>query len=141
MLSTEARAATREQIEPRDDAERQLMSIWRELLDRKEFGVRDNFFELGGNSLLAMQVLARVRKAFEVEVSIRSFFDGPSIEELRHEIEKAKASGAIPRRAPIVPRTRAVADHGILSAELAKLSPEQLEALLRQIPPSEPPTS
>jgi len=59
MPSTEARAATREQIEPRDDAERQLMSIWRELLDRKEFGVRDNFFELGGNSLLAMQVLAR----------------------------------------------------------------------------------
>jgi len=106
MPSTEARAATREQIEPRDDAERQLMSIWRELLDRKEFGVRDNFFELGGNSLLAMQVLARIRKAFEVEVSIRSFFDGPSIEELRQEIAKAKASGAIPRRAPIVPRAR-----------------------------------
>jgi len=139
--SSEARIATREQIEPRDDIERRLVSIWRELLEVKGFGVTDNFFELGGNSLLAMQVLARVRKTFEVEVSIRSFFDGPSIEELRQEIEKAKASGAIPRRAPIVPRTRAVADHGILSAELAKLSPEQLEALLRQIPPSEPPTS
>ena len=138
MPSTEARAATREQIEPRDDAERQLMSIWRELLDRKEFGVRDNFFELGGNSLLAMQVLARVRKAFEVEVSIRSFFDGPSIEKLRHEIEKVKASGAKPRVSAIAQGARAGVDRATLSAELAKLSPEQLEILLRQIRSSEP---
>jgi len=104
--SSEARIATREQIEPRDEIERRLVSIWRELLEIKGFGVTDNFFELGGNSLVAMQVLARVRKVFEVEVSIRSFFDGPSIEELRQEIAKAKASGAIPRRAPIVPRAR-----------------------------------
>ena len=139
--SSEARIATREQIEPHDDIERRLVSIWRELLEVKGFGVTDNFFELGGNSLLAIQVLARVRKAFEVEVSIRSFFDGPSIEELRQEIEKARASGAKPRRPAILPRTRAAADRGILSAELAKLSPEELEALLRQIRSSEPPTS
>jgi amino acid adenylation domain-containing protein len=138
---SEARAAAREQIEPRDDTERRLMSIWRELLEVKEFGVRDNFFELGGNSLLAMQVLARVRKVFEVEVSIRSFFDGPSIEELGHEIQKAKASGAVPRVAAIVPRARTGADRDTLSAELAKLSPEQIEILLRQIRPSEPTTS
>ena len=135
---SEARAAAHEQIEPRDDTERRLMSIWRELLEVKEFGVRDNFFELGGNSLLAMQVLARVRKAFEVEVSIRSFFDGPSIDELRHEVQKAKASGARPRVAAIVPRARPGANRGTLSAELAKLSPEQIEILLQQIRPSEP---
>jgi amino acid adenylation domain-containing protein len=107
---TEARVVADEQIEPRDDTERQLMSIWRELLDGKEFGVRDNFFGVGGNSLLAMQVLARIRKAFEVEVSIRSFFDGPSIEELRHEIEKVKASGVKPRVSALVPRARAGVD-------------------------------
>jgi hypothetical protein len=85
-----------------------------------------------------MQVLARVRKAFEVEVSIRSFFDGPSIDELRHEVQKAKASGARPRVAAIVPRARPGANRGTLSAELAKLSPEQIEILLQQIRPSEP---
>jgi non-ribosomal peptide synthetase component E (peptide arylation enzyme) len=101
---TEARAAIGLQIGPRDDIERRLVSIWRELLDVGDFGVRDNFFELGGNSLLAMQVLARVRRQFEVEVSIRSFFDGPSVEELKHEIQKTKANGAVPRVATIVPR-------------------------------------
>jgi amino acid adenylation domain-containing protein len=138
---SEARAPTRAQVEPRDDTERRLMSIWCELLEAREFGVTENFFELGGNSLLAMQVLARVRKVFEVEVSIRSFFDGPSIEELGHEIQKAKASGAVPRVAAIVPRARTGADRDTLSAELAKLSPEQIEILLRQIRPSEPTTS
>jgi amino acid adenylation domain-containing protein len=111
-LSSETLTAKPEQIAPRDDTERQLVSMWRELLKVEEVGVADNFFELGGNSLLAMQVLARLRKAFEVEVSIRSFFDGPSIEELRREIKKAKASGAIPRFSPIVPRARARADRG-----------------------------
>jgi hypothetical protein len=56
QLSSEARTATPDQIEPRDEVERRLVSIWRELLEIQEFGVTDNFFELGGNSLLAMQV-------------------------------------------------------------------------------------
>ena len=61
----------------RSEVERQLAAIWSELLGVKEFSVTDNFFDLGGNSLLAMQVLARIRRAFQVEVSVRSLFDGP----------------------------------------------------------------
>ncbi len=89
--------AERPHIEPRSEVERQLSGIWRELLDVKEFGVTDNFFDLGGDSLLAMRVLARIRKAFQVEVSIRSLFDGPSIDGLGKAIEEAKVSGAVPR--------------------------------------------
>ena len=128
-----AGAATRGQIKPRDEIERRLMSIWRELLDVKEFGAGDNFFELGGNSLLAMRVLARVRREFEVEVSIRSLFDGPTIEELRREIERAKASGLAPQIPAILPRPRRGAISDALGAELEKLSPQQIEALLQQI--------
>jgi amino acid adenylation domain-containing protein len=128
-----AEAATCGQIKPRDEIESRLMSVWRELLDVKEFGVRDNFFELGGNSLLAMRVLARVRREFEVEVAIRSLFDGPTIEELRREIERAKASGLAPQIPAILPRPRRGAISDTLGAELEKLSPEQIEALLQQI--------
>jgi amino acid adenylation domain-containing protein len=120
-------------IEPRNHVERQLASIWRELLDIKQFGVTDNFFDLGGNSLLAMRVLARVRRAFQVEVSIRSLFDGPTIEALGRAVEEAKASGAAPRLPPIVPRPRSPAGIDVLSAELRKLSPDQIELLLQQV--------
>jgi hypothetical protein len=44
-----------------------------------------------------MQVLARIRQTFEVEVSIRSLFEASTIEELGWEIEKAKESGTVPR--------------------------------------------
>jgi aryl carrier-like protein len=120
-------------IEPRNHVERQLASIWRELLDIKQFGVTDNFFDLGGNSLLAMRVLARVRRAFQVEVSIRSLFDGPTIKALGHVVEEAKASGAAPRLPPIVPRPRNQAGIDLLNAELRNLSPDQIERLLQQV--------
>jgi endonuclease III len=44
--------------------------------------VRDSFFELGGHSLLATQVSSRVRIAFQVELPLRGFFEGPTVERL-----------------------------------------------------------
>jgi amino acid adenylation domain-containing protein len=126
-------AVPRPHIEPRNEVERQLAAIWCELLDVKEFSITDNFFDLGGNSLLGMQVLARIRRAFEVEVSVRSLFDGPSIVALAKAIEEARASGAVPRFAPLVPRPRPANGVDLLTAELSKLSPEQIEMLLQQV--------
>jgi amino acid adenylation domain-containing protein len=122
-----------ERIGPRNEVEHRLAAIWRELLDVEELGVTDNFFSLGGNSLLAMRTLARVRRAFEVEVPIRSLFDRPSIEELAEAIGTAKAEGAVPRIAPIVPRAGPSANIESLVTELGKLSQEQIDALLRQV--------
>jgi amino acid adenylation domain-containing protein len=120
-------------IEARNQVERGLAAIWSELLGIKEISVTDNFFDLGGNSLLAMQVLSRIRRAFQVEVSIRSLFDGPTIEALGHAVEEAKASGAVPRMPPIVARPMPATITDLLGAELAKLSPELIEMLLRQV--------
>jgi amino acid adenylation domain-containing protein len=126
-----AAAQAGEKLEPRNDTETKLVSIWGELLRVDELSITENFFALGGNSLLAMQVLARVRKAFGVEVSIRSLFDRPTIEELARDIERAKASGAVARTPAITPRARRSIDE--LGAELARLSPEQIEMLLKQV--------
>ena len=56
--ATGGAAARGRHIEPRNEVERWLVSIWRELLDVEGFGVTDNFFDLGGDSVLAMRVLA-----------------------------------------------------------------------------------
>jgi hypothetical protein len=93
--------------------------------------VTQDFFNLGGHSLLAMQVLARIRKQFEVDVSIRSFFDVPTIEGLAREVEMARASGTAPRLREIRPRHEPKL--GALAAELAKLSPAQIDRLLQQM--------
>ncbi|HYO53118.1 type I polyketide synthase, partial [Archangium sp.] len=53
---------------PRNDIERQVMEIWRERLGLQDFGIHDNFLELGGNSLMAAQMLTRLRETFPVQL-------------------------------------------------------------------------
>ena len=46
-------ASTHEFVEPRDETERKLGELWREILGVGRVGIHDDFFTLGGHSLLA----------------------------------------------------------------------------------------
>lgn len=59
--------------------EEALSAIWREVLHLDCVGVEDSFFDLGGESLQAVQVISRIRGALGVELSIRQFFEAPTI--------------------------------------------------------------
>jgi amino acid adenylation domain-containing protein len=91
--------------EPRTPVEAMLAGMWREVLKVERIGVRENFFELGGHSLLATQVVARVRKAFKVELPLRSVFDTPTVAGLAVRVEAALRNGAGAECAP-PPRRR-----------------------------------
>ena len=56
------RDASAELVEPRTDTERLLAVIWKEILGVGTLGIDDDFFDLGGHSMLATQVVARIRK-------------------------------------------------------------------------------
>ncbi|HEY0606684.1 MAG TPA: SDR family oxidoreductase [Herpetosiphonaceae bacterium] len=71
---------------PGNEIERAIIAIWQELLGIQEIGVHDQFFELGGHSLLASRAVARLREAFQVELSLRAFFDAPTPAELADAI-------------------------------------------------------
>jgi hypothetical protein len=60
---------------PRNPVEQVLVDIWRDLLGLAEVGARGNFFSLGGHSLLAAQALSRISKYFQIELSLRMFFE------------------------------------------------------------------
>ena len=66
-------------------------------------GVHDNFFELGGQSLLATQVVARVRTALKTNL-LRGFLEGPTVAELAHAIlpEKNGQSSAKPQESAAI---------------------------------------
>ncbi|MFP5261579.1 MAG: amino acid adenylation domain-containing protein [Blastocatellia bacterium] len=74
---------------PRTPVEEALSAIWSDLLRVNRLGVLDNFFDLGGHSLMATQLVSRVREAFEVELPIRSLFENSTIEKFAAAIEKA----------------------------------------------------
>ncbi|MCX2765048.1 phosphopantetheine-binding protein, partial [Aquimarina muelleri] len=72
--------STQQYVGPRTETEKQLVSIWQELLGVDQVGVYDDFFELGGHSLLATRLVSMVRKVFDIEVSIREVFEHTKIE-------------------------------------------------------------
>ena len=74
-------------VAPRTATEEVLTAIWRGALRREQVGIEDNFFDLGGGSLLATQVLLRVREAFQVELPLRRFFESPVISDQAAVIE------------------------------------------------------
>lgn len=45
------------------DAEMTVLTIWRELLQRENLGKQADFFQSGGDSILAIQMMARLRQA------------------------------------------------------------------------------
>ncbi len=74
---------------PTNPAEEVLVEFWRELTGIREIGIRDDFFALGGNSLLGMQLLSRVRDAFEVDLPLRAVFEAPTVASLAVLIDEA----------------------------------------------------
>jgi phthiocerol/phenolphthiocerol synthesis type-I polyketide synthase E len=87
-----ARPALRnEYVAPRDAIEREVAAIWQELLGVAQPGIHDDFFELGGHSLVGSQVVARVCKAFEVELSLRALFETPTIAGMATAIVQSRA--------------------------------------------------
>ncbi|MEN8215019.1 MAG: SDR family NAD(P)-dependent oxidoreductase [Pseudomonadota bacterium] len=74
-------------VAPRNELETTLVDIWQKLLGMSPIGIYDNFFELGGNSLLATQLMSRIRKTFNIELSLRQLFESPTVAELVGPIE------------------------------------------------------
>ena len=92
-----------EYLPPRNDMERVLVEIWQNVLKHDRIGVRDNFFDLGGHSLLVAVICSQISDELDVEVSLRSVFEHPTVESLAEYLGNASPSnGYMPmlREAP-----------------------------------------
>jgi amino acid adenylation domain-containing protein len=75
---------------PQSIEEELLCGIWEEVLKKEKIGRDDNFFEMGGHSLLATQLITRTRKAFQVELPVRTLFEKPTVAGLVEFIRRQK---------------------------------------------------
>jgi amino acid adenylation domain-containing protein len=71
---------------PRSPIEYDIAEIWAEILEVEQVGIYDNFFDLGGHSLLATMLVSRINRSFQLNLSVRDFFQSPTIEELAARI-------------------------------------------------------
>jgi acyl carrier protein len=75
---------------PRTEVEERLAAIWAEVLKLERVGINDNFFELGGTSIMATQVVSRVRKQFTLEMPVILIFEASSVAEYAELVMQAR---------------------------------------------------
>ena len=84
-----------------------MAGVWRDVLKLEQVGVHDNFFELGGDSLLAMQVVARLAKLLKLDLSLQRFFQIATVSALAAELQEKLGTDEARASPPLVsaPRT------------------------------------
>ncbi len=78
----------KEYVAPSTKTEKELATIWKEVLGLEKVGITDNFFELGGHSLMIGQVINRIHKKLAKEISFKTFFANPTILFLSKELKE-----------------------------------------------------
>jgi acyl-coenzyme A synthetase/AMP-(fatty) acid ligase/acyl carrier protein len=88
----EQATAKRAYIAPRTETEKKIAEIWADVLRRQidTISIDDNFFDLGGHSLMATQVVSRIRERFSLAIPMRAMFDRPTIARLGETVTEAQ---------------------------------------------------
>ncbi len=79
---------------PRNEAEREIAAIWCGVLGRDQVGVHDNYFACGGDSIGAIQVASRLKRA-GWQAEVRDLFQFPTVAELAVRLRRATAAPAV----------------------------------------------
>ena len=80
-LPAPQQAPTQALSAPRDPVEALLLRLWCEVLDKPALSIHDDFFALGGDSIMALQLIAKARKA-QLKFTPKHFFAHPTIARL-----------------------------------------------------------
>ncbi|ALM82672.1 hypothetical protein ASB57_06630 [Bordetella sp. N] len=76
---------------PRPGVEASIAEVWRAALGSGDVGRHDNFFALGGDSILSLQILARLHKR-GIAATPRQLFEAPTVAALAAAIAQAEQS-------------------------------------------------
>lgn len=68
--------------DPQTESQRRLVEIWSKVLCMEKVGIDDNFFEIGGDSIKAAKLIATVRNEMQSELSLKQFYEMPTIRKL-----------------------------------------------------------
>jgi amino acid adenylation domain-containing protein len=80
---------TKQYIAPRSEIESEIADIWQTVLKIEQISVVDNFFDVGGHSLLAVQIVTRVKEHYSIEFSMRRLLEIATIEGMASYVENA----------------------------------------------------
>ncbi|WDT59746.1 non-ribosomal peptide synthetase [Streptomyces sp. G7(2002)] len=75
---------------PEGEAETLIAAVWSEVLGREHIRADDDFFAMGGHSLIALRVVARLKKQLGVAMSAREVYRHPRLRDLARHVESLR---------------------------------------------------
>ncbi|ODS23830.1 hypothetical protein AB835_06715 [Candidatus Endobugula sertula] len=94
-----------ELVKARDEIDHKLLSIWQNVFNSSDIGLKHNFFDLGGQSIQAIQIVARINVMFDTLINVSHLIQNPTIESLRASIENLAHTTSV-KFVPPVPRIK-----------------------------------
>ncbi|WP_034045174.1 non-ribosomal peptide synthetase [Wocania ichthyoenteri] len=73
---------------PKNEIEEIILNVWKEVLGIDKIGVNENFIRIGGNSLSAISITSRIKRALELELLITDVFNYPTIRVYANYVEQ-----------------------------------------------------
>jgi len=96
---------------PETKLEKELCSLWGDLLGISEVGATDSFFDLGGSSLLAVRMVSRLRERTGHDLPVLEVFERPTARALAKRMESG-GNGASGLEAALKKISTRTADRG-----------------------------
>ena len=82
-------------VEPREELEIKIASIWHELFQLEKVGIFDDFFELGGDSLKITQLKTMLSEELNKNISVVDLFQYPTISSFVEKLKKNEENEAM----------------------------------------------
>ncbi|MFI9772160.1 phosphopantetheine-binding protein, partial [Streptomyces sp. NPDC052415] len=64
-----------------------LHDIWSDLLNLPTISIHDSFFDLGGHSMLALELVRRIKSSFGLDMAVCDVFRLADIESMARALE------------------------------------------------------
>lgn len=91
-------------VAPETPLEKQLATLWTNILGVEQIGIHDNFFALGGESLQAVALITEIETAIGRELPPDTIFRTLTIEQLANTLSKTAQSATESPLVPIQPK-------------------------------------
>ena len=86
-------------IEPKTDLEKTFSKIWGSLLKIDKVGTNDNFFDLGGNSLMALQMIAKLKTEHGIDLPVVKLYQHPEVSSIVKFLSSEKTEQSFQEKA------------------------------------------
>ncbi len=102
------------------DYERTIAEIWQQVLGVSEVGLYENFFDLGGNSLIGLQVISKLKKAFNMPIQAVVLYEAPTVSALaRYLLPTENETEAAAEERNVLKERREQARRAVVREEIA----------------------